>query len=54
MLIAEMPELPTERGLAGPGMLADTIVRRWQYHCPLNRLEDIDVQYCAHKQSSWR
>lgn len=41
VLIAEMPELPIERGLAGPGMLADTIVRRWQDHCPLNRLEDI-------------
>lgn len=34
-------ELPIERGLAGPSMLADTIVRRWQDHQPLNRLEGI-------------
>jgi len=34
-------EMPIPRGLAGPGMLADTIVRRWQDHQPLNRLEDI-------------
>ncbi len=39
--IAELPELPIERGLAGPGMLADTIVRRWQDHLPLHRLERI-------------
>lgn len=38
VLIAEMPELPILRGLAGPGMLADTIVRRWQDHMPLYRL----------------
>ncbi len=38
---AELPELPIERGLAGPGMLADTIVRRWQDHLPLHRLERI-------------
>ena len=34
-------EMPIPRGLAGPGMLADTIVRRWQDHQPLNRLEGI-------------
>jgi transposase len=36
--IAEVPELPIARGLAGPGMLADTVVRRWQDHMPLHRL----------------
>ena len=41
MLVAPALELPIERGLAGPGMLADTIVRRWQDHQPLNRLEGI-------------
>jgi transposase len=41
VLIAEVPELPIERGLAGPGFLADTIVRRWQDHQPLHRLERI-------------
>ena len=34
-------ELPIPRGIAGPSMLADTIVRRWQDHQPLNRLEGI-------------
>jgi transposase len=41
VLIAEPLELPVPRGLAGPGMLADTIVKRWQDHMPLNRLEDM-------------
>lgn len=35
------PELPIERGKAGPGLLADTIVRRWQDHLPLHRLQSI-------------
>jgi transposase len=38
VLIHEPAELPIERGSAGPGMLADTIVRRWDDHAPLNRL----------------
>ena len=41
VFIGETPELPIPRGLAGPGMLADTIVKRWQDHMPLNRLEDV-------------
>jgi transposase len=41
VLIAEPAELPIPRGRAGPGMLADTIVRRWQDHQPLHRLERI-------------
>jgi len=32
-------ELPIARGLAGPGLLADTVVRRWYEHMPLHRLE---------------
>ena len=39
--IAPVPELPITRALAGPGLLADTIVRRWQDHLPLNRLEQV-------------
>src|SRR5262245_34358577 len=39
VFIAEPPLLPIPRGLAGPGMLADTIVKRWQDHMPLHRLE---------------
>ena len=35
------PELPIERGMAGPALMADTIVRRWQDHLPLHRLERI-------------
>jgi transposase len=41
VLIAEPAELPIARGRAGPGLLADTIVRRWQDHQPLHRLEGI-------------
>jgi transposase len=41
VLQAPAPELPVDRALAGPGLLADTIVRRWQDHLPLHRLERI-------------
>jgi transposase len=41
VLKAATPELPIERGLAGPGLLADTIVKRWQDHLPLHRQEAI-------------
>lgn len=41
VFIAEPLELPIPKGLAGPGMLADTIVKRWQDHMPLHRLEDM-------------
>lgn len=41
VLQGEPPELPIERGLAGPGLLADTVVRRWQDATPLHRMERI-------------
>lgn len=41
VLIGDPAALPILRGRAGPGMLADTIVRRWQDHQPLHRLERI-------------
>lgn len=41
VLVGETPELPIERGVAGPGMLADTVVKRWQDHLPLHRLESV-------------
>lgn len=41
VLVADTPELPIEGGMAGPGLLANTIVRRWQDHLPLHRLESI-------------
>ena len=36
MLMGETPELPIPRGMAGPGMLADTLVKQWDDHAPLN------------------
>jgi transposase len=41
VLAPDAVELPIPRGVAGPSLLADTIVRRWQDHQPLNRLESI-------------
>ena len=41
VVVAAKMELPVQRGLAGPGLLADTLVRRFQDHLPLNRLEQI-------------
>jgi transposase len=41
VLIAEPPEKPIERGLAGPSLLAATIVQRWQDHLPAHRQESI-------------
>jgi transposase len=41
VLQSPTPELPIVRGLAGPGLLADTVVKRWQDHLPLYRLEKI-------------
>jgi hypothetical protein len=38
---AEPSELPIERGLAGPALLAGSIVRRWYDHLPPHRLERI-------------
>lgn len=39
VLVGATPDLPIPRGSAGPGLLADTIVKRWQDHQPLHRLE---------------
>lgn len=41
VLAPETVELPIVRGTAGPGLLADSLVRRWQDHLPLHRLESI-------------
>lgn len=41
VLVGATPGLPIPRGLAGPGMLADSIVRRWYDSLPTNRLEKI-------------
>lgn len=38
---AAPPELPIVRGIAGPGLLANVIVRRFDDHLPYNRLESV-------------
>lgn len=38
---AARPELPIENGMAGPGLLANVIVRRFDDHLPYNRLENV-------------
>ncbi len=39
--VAAPPELPIRRGIAGPGLLANVIVRRFDDHLPYNRLENV-------------
>lgn len=39
--VAKTPTAPIRRSIAGPGMLADSIVKRWDDHLPLNRLERV-------------
>lgn len=41
IVVSPPPQMPIAGGLAGPGLLADTLVRRWQDHLPLHRLEGI-------------
>ena len=41
VFVGSTPELPIQRSVAGPGMLADALVKRWQDHLPLHRLEGI-------------
>jgi transposase len=44
VVIAEPAERPIERGLAGPALLASTIVMRWQDHLPVHRQEAIHAR----------
>lgn len=39
--IAPPPPLPIERGIAGPGLLANVVVRRFADYLPYNRLENV-------------
>jgi transposase len=39
--VASTPILPVPRGLAGPGLLANVVVRRFDDHLPYNRLENV-------------
>ncbi len=38
---AATPELPIPGGMAGPALMADTLVKRWEDHLPLHRLERV-------------
>lgn len=44
VLFADPPERPIVRGIAGPGLLAKTIVFRWQDCLPLHRQEKIHAR----------
>jgi transposase len=39
--VAPAPELPLPRSMAGPGLLANVVVRRFDDHLPYNRLENV-------------
>jgi len=39
--VAAVPELPLPRSMAGPGLLANVAVRRFDDHLPYNRLENV-------------
>jgi transposase len=39
--IADAPELPISKGLAGPGLLAKVLVNKYADHLPLHRQERI-------------
>jgi len=40
-LVADAPELPISKGLAGPGLIANVVVRKYADHLPLHRQERI-------------
>jgi transposase len=37
VIIAELPARPVEKGIMGPGLLADIVVDKYVYHTPLER-----------------
>lgn len=41
IILAPAPELPVPRCMAGPGLLANVAVRRFDDHLPYNRLENV-------------
>jgi transposase len=41
VLIAEPLALPIAKGIAGPGLRAETVIKRWCDHQPLHRQESI-------------
>lgn len=45
---AEKPSSPIEKGLAGPGLLAQIAISKYHDHLPLNRQEDILSRHGVH------
>lgn len=45
IVIAPVPDKLIERGLPGPGLLADVVVRKYKDHCPLYRLSRIYARH---------
>jgi len=41
VVTAPVPSKPIEKGIPGPGLLAHIAIRKYQYHDPLNRQEDM-------------
>jgi transposase len=41
VITAPMPNQPIDKGLAGPGLLADVLVKKYDDHCPLYRQSEI-------------
>lgn len=54
---AATPDLPIEGAMAGPGMLADTVVKRWDDHLPLHRMTRIygreDIELAKSTMCGW-
>jgi transposase len=48
VVIAPVPDKLIERGLPGPGLLADVVVRKYKDHCPLYRLSGIYARHGVH------
>ncbi len=52
VVIAEVPDSPVDKGLAGPGLLAHIAVSKYEDHLPLNRLEGIFARLGVHLSRS--
>jgi transposase len=48
ILIAELPERPIPRSVAGPGLIAHVITQKFADHQPLNRQQEIFKRYGVH------
>lgn len=48
ILIAELPERPIPRSVAGPGLIAHVITQKFADHLPLNRQQEIFKRHGVH------